>query len=946
MHLIGRGQYIVGCLFGFLLLIGSPLAAQSGAVGGTVTNARTGEPLESAHVRVWNAAGTRVAETLAGGGGRFILRSIPPGRYSLTVDVLGYEQGRVEGVTVEPGQTAMVAVSVGEQAFQLTGIVVSASRQEEKMIEAPATVAIVDTRDIRETVAITPVDHLRSVPGVDVIQQGIQATNVVARGFNNVFSGSLHTLTDYRIASIPSLRVNLLHFIPANNEDIERMEVVLGPGSALYGPNTANGVLHVLTRSPFDHPGTTVTVAGGLRANQTAGGFQDRFDRDLAERWAFQTTFRTAHVVGDDQRFGVKLSGQYLEANEWIYVDPVEEFYRDQRLPFDPDTRVGLRDYGIRRYSGELRTDWRVTDRFTAVFTAGTTMAAKAIELTGIGAGQATNWLNSFYQLRGSQDRWFGQVYLNTSDAGDTYLLRDGAAIIDNSKMIVGQLQHGSTTPWADLTYGLDVLHTRPETRGTIHGEHEDDDNVTEAGAYIQSQTALSPRFDLVLAGRADHHSHVDHIVFSPRAAVVFKPLQDHNFRLTYNRAFSNPSTINLFLDLSGGPAPFPLNVLGYHIRAQGTGNAGYDFMTGGSLTGMRSPYAAAVGAAPSDLLDVSTANLWDLVLRAAFQLGQIDAPTYGRLQTLSPSDADVGIDIRDLTTQQVTRLTALTDAAFEFPSVEESATQTVEVGYKGLLGQKLLLAADVWYENRSNFVSPLIPVTPLLQLNPDDLEAWLEQELTAAGDPNAAENAAALRGLGGVPAAVVSSNDVNSPDNANIMVTYQNFGEVDLWGADLSATALISDHWQLGVTASLVSNDWFCVGSDGELDEAACTQAGGGGRVVALNAADQKASARINYRNEERGVNGELRGRYTSAFPVNSAAFVGTDCIIGGTSTGAGVCVDSALLLDLNLGYRFGRTGFSTQLSVQNVLNTAYRSFVGVPELGRFTMLRLRYDF
>jgi outer membrane receptor for ferrienterochelin and colicins len=49
--------------------------------------------------------------------------------------------------------------------------------------------------------------------------------------------------------------VNLLHTIPATNEDIERVEVVLGPGAALYGPNTANGILHMITKSPLERRG-------------------------------------------------------------------------------------------------------------------------------------------------------------------------------------------------------------------------------------------------------------------------------------------------------------------------------------------------------------------------------------------------------------------------------------------------------------------------------------------------------------------------------------------------------------------------------------------------------------------------------------------------------------------------------------------------------------------
>src|SRR5690606_10829117 len=104
---------------------------------------------------------------------------------------------------------------------------------------------------------------------------------VVARGFNNICSGALYTLTDHRIASVPSLRVNLMHFVPTTNEDLERIEVVLGPGSALYGPGTANGVLHMITRSPLLEQGTTFSFSGG-------------------ERSLFHGTFRTAQLLSEN----------------------------------------------------------------------------------------------------------------------------------------------------------------------------------------------------------------------------------------------------------------------------------------------------------------------------------------------------------------------------------------------------------------------------------------------------------------------------------------------------------------------------------------------------------------------------------------------------------------------------------------------------------------------
>ena len=98
------------------------------------------------------------------------------------------------------------------------------------------------------------------------------------------------------------------------------------------------------------------------------------------------------------------------------------------------------------------------------------------IELTGLGAGQAIDWRYDYYQARATWGDAFAQVYLNTSDAGDTYLLRNGAPITDLSRLWVAQVQH-SAELWAGrqgFTYGLDYLFTDPRTLGTINGIWED----------------------------------------------------------------------------------------------------------------------------------------------------------------------------------------------------------------------------------------------------------------------------------------------------------------------------------------------------------------------------------------------------------------------------------------------------------------------------------------
>ncbi|HEY8468222.1 MAG TPA: carboxypeptidase regulatory-like domain-containing protein, partial [Longimicrobiales bacterium] len=285
-----------------LVCAAAPVSAQDGAISGRLTDAETGAPLAGASVEA--LAGTRVvARAVSDADGRYQINNVPPGTYALVISLLGYETQRLEGIRVVAGETSLVGAQLVASAFQLNPVVVSASKRQEKVLDAPASVSVVDSRAVAERPVTTPVDHLRSTPGVDIVTQGVQSTNVVLRGFNNIFSGSLHALTDNRIAGIPSLRVNLLHFVPATNEDIDRMEVVLGPGAALYGPNTADGVLHIITKSPLDAQGTTISLGGGTQSVLTG-------------------SFRTSHLLSEN--FGIKLSGEYLQAEEWAYTDPVE----------------------------------------------------------------------------------------------------------------------------------------------------------------------------------------------------------------------------------------------------------------------------------------------------------------------------------------------------------------------------------------------------------------------------------------------------------------------------------------------------------------------------------------------------------------------------------------------------------------------------------------------
>lgn len=914
-----------------VICLAAPVAAQSGSVTGRSTNAATGDPLIGAQVEVRGPTQAIAGSAISDATGRWVVTGLTPGRYNVTVRMAGFRDFFAENVQVTSGAAATVASAMREQVYNLNPVIVTASKKPEKLTDAPATVAVVDVRAIEARPVVTPVEHLRSVPGIDIIAQGVQGTNVVARGFNNIFSTTLHTLTDYRIASIPSLRANLMHFVPSNNEDIERIEVVLGPGAALYGPNTANGVMHMITRSPLDAQGTSVTAGYGVYKPQKENALSDAGMRNV-----LQTQFRTSHLLRED--FGIKLSGQFLTGEEWEFQDPDEEAARIRELgKLEPNLRIGNRDFDIQRYALEGRADWRVNDELTTVLTAGHTVAANGIELTGVGAGQTQDWKYSFVQARANMGRLFAQAYLNMSDAGETYLLRNGLQVTDNSKFIVTQLQHGMNWgPRQSFTYGADLLLTRPDTEGKIHGRNEDDDNTEEFGAYVQSETDLSEKFELVTAGRVDYHSRLDGMVFSPRAALVWKPAENQNFRATYNRAFSTPVSFSLYLDLPiGALSGNAGDVLGFRLRAMGTEPNGFRFINDdGTLVGIRSPFAATLGKETRDLLTGDATTAWALAIGALQSLGRIDARTAAMLRQIPVASNQIGLNAVNLQTRQVAPVSK--ESVRNYGRMQESITNTFEVGYKGILGQKFLLNAGVWYDKRTNLSSPLTPITPLLLLDSTGVHNTIYAALRAQGAPDEQARAQAgelANGLKGLPIATVSSTDVSS-DGAEVIASYYNYGDLDLYGADIHATAILTDQLSSTVSLSLVSDDYFQVA----------------GSFVGLNAPQQKAMAALNYRDDR--ITGEVRGRYTSEFPVYSAPYNATACIgeqqfevqLLGKPT---PCVQQVFLMDLNASYRLPWVrGTSVQLAMQNVLDKPHASFVGVPELGRFTMLRLRYEF
>lgn len=932
----------LGAAWLILLLVMVPTAwAQNASLQGTVTDGSDNLPLSGANVVLRLEGSTNMAGGSATGvDGRYMITGLNAGTYIVSVTFIGYQE-YTNTITLSASGSQTLDMTLMPGGFDLNTVVVTASRQQEKALDAPASLSVLGAEEIMQAPNTSAVAALRNTTGVDMAQTGIDRREIVLRGFNNAFSGATYTLVDYRQAAAPALAVNMYSSMPITTVDVERIEVIRGPGSALYGAGVDAGVVHFITKDPFTSPGTTVSLSAG-------------------ERSTFGAQFRHASVINNN--FGFKIVGEYLTANDWE-LDPNDP-EDAQQLQNDQTERQN--DYEKYKVNGEFQ--YRFNDTVSLIANAGTS-SLKATVLSGIGTLQADGFGYSYGQLRLQAGSFFAQAYLNVNDAGDSFVYGqdlDGDnqpdPVVDKGQLLNVQAQYDFAV-WEDkqqFIVGVDYEAISPDTEGTINGRNEDDDEITETGGYIQSTTNLTSQFDLTLALRGDYNNIVEEFQLSPRAAVVFKPDNNNTFRATYNRAFSSPGSNSNFLDII---ARAPDATLPITVRGRGSAfgytferNPAFAAFAGSDLVASSLNPATLGAAQPVGLpLDATYASVYAGIaalgvptLTALLQQQglPVDANTTGfLLQQLDPSNTQVQgfsqgrLAILNPSTGESSFIQDVTDVK----PLKQTTSQTFEVGYKGIINDRILIAVDAYYTTKENFIGPLLMETPFVFV-PD-----LQTDLTVAYAAAIGNNqvlAGALGQLGLSPQAVAglvvglaadqlpsattpvaivqpAENNGGAGTPPELLLAYRNFGKLEYFGADISAQVLVNDQLSLFGNVSFVNDDFF---DNEELDETNTDLA------LALNAPTFKGKLGGAYRLDN-GFSFNASGGYTEGFPVRSGPYVGE--------------VDSYFLLDIGAGYDVPEVpGLRADLSVSNVLDNEHRQFVGAPQLGRMGMVRLTYSF
>jgi iron complex outermembrane receptor protein len=416
-------------------------------------------------------------------------------------------------------------------------VVVSASRTEEELVNAPASVSVIGNQTIQNSPATNIGDLLRAVPGVNVSQISARDVNLTTRGATSTLSTSQLALVDGRSIYLDFFGMVMWDLVPANPHDIKQIEVIRGPASAVWGANAMAGVVNVITMSPRE-------LASGRANALTIGvGTIDRsaqgIDRDAGSLFSVNGS----HAGAPNERWAYKVSAGYFTQ------DPLARPVGTIPNPFNTPYPV-YQNTGTSQPKFDARIDYDAPAGGKVVL-AGGVAGTEGIIHSGIGPFDIDRGSRLTY-FTGRYERGRGRVGFFTN-------LLNGDAVNLLSREPNGRflpLGFDTRTVDVDASDSLTLANRHVLSFGANYRHNAFDisiapagDDRNEGGGYIQDQIFLTDHFRAVLGGRLDKFSSIDSVVFSPRTSLLIKPAASQTFRISFNRAFRAPSFINNHID-------------------------------------------------------------------------------------------------------------------------------------------------------------------------------------------------------------------------------------------------------------------------------------------------------------------------------------------------------------------------------------------------------------
>ena len=492
-------------------------SAGAGSISGQVTDTENGSPLSYCNITISGTSQACVADE----DGNYAFSNLAPGVYKIEARYVGYVAGQATA-DVATGKTAKLDFRLSPDAFMLDQVVVTSSKTETRRRESPALVNITSGKLLGNIGACSLADGLDFQPGVRVENdcQNCGFTQVRINGLDGHYS---QILMNSRPVFSALAGVYGLEHIPANM--IDRIEVMRGGGSALFGSSAIGGTINIITKDPqansaqLSHTLTSIGISGSLENNTTVN----------------------ASVVTDNNKAGIMVYGQSRYRDG--YDHDADGFTEIALLK---SQTIGARTFVRPGDSSRLTLEYHNTHEYRrggdntgepphmAMVAEEADHNIHAAEATyDLWVRQRRDHISIFSAMQSTRRKsYYGSemdpdAYGRTSDvvvtAGGQWTHPMDRFLFMPAEFVGG------------VEYSFNRLHDV-----TLCYDHDILQQVNIYSAYLQNEWR-DERFGFLVGARIDKHSMIKKAIVSPRVNVRFNPSANFNFRASYSTGFRSP---------------------------------------------------------------------------------------------------------------------------------------------------------------------------------------------------------------------------------------------------------------------------------------------------------------------------------------------------------------------------------------------------------------------
>ncbi len=863
-----------GTLLFFLLFffVSTSLHGQA-TIQGTVSDEKTGEVLVSATVRVLDSRiGTKTDMN-----GKFTLSNIPEGVYRIQASYVGYKPV-IKNIAVQSKETLTLDFKLQTLETFVNEIVVTASKgRQEKKLEAPITIETLGFDAIRQTASTSPLGAAAKLKGVDFVERGINTVDITSRGLNTQFNTRMLTLIDGRLATLPGLGLPQFTLAPNPTLDMASVEVVVGPAAALYGPNAHAGVVNILTKDPFSFSGLEIQVRSGSQA-------------------FYDVSARYADHIGN---FGWKLTGQFMRANQFesgnLFIYDFPRTVGENQTIVTPETPAArrlrqseidqLQNIGkafTERQLSAMEASLRKLDG--ALYYQSSVVNAKVAagysESTGfVGSNFGVLEANGYsiqyqhVQLTGTigEVGWYAQATRTANSAGKSFQLHDKAEFMTRA---FGAAFMG-VDPRTKLPQALRFpFSTTPEQYNEIFSRMD--------RAYIDSASIATDNSELwdsevqlrYTISNTEIVGGFQYRYYNPKASFLSGP--DNPAAVSFGAARDITATeIGGYLQLD---RRFFDNKLRATLAARYDKHTYYDAQFSPKIAFVYSPV-------PDQNIRISFNRAFKVPVileNHLFLLGGLARGNVGGFTVITGGDGTP--NLADAEAQARAEGRAIT----RYDALRPEQVNSFELGYKGVISDKLFLDIVGYYSIYKDFISPAFEIA-----NP--------VTSTYAYDNRTGQ---------------ILTNTARLPGR---VITYFNYGKATILGFDIGATYFFTKDVSLDASFSYIN----LADSDNPFEAQ--------GIPLVLNVPTTKYKTTLTAKNQlVKNSFISLHGRHIPGYLFRAGRWNGR--------------LADRTVVDLTLGYEWKSLGLTIQAGVNNIFDNRTPDVLGAPIMRRFVSVALTY--